>query len=814
MYNHGFSTAEGETQAIIATSTDVMTAQVRDCPTPNSASEDDAFNIIKEANSPAADKRLIEGFLREYLCNNIQLVAIHPDRKGDISAHYFGSDAQAGASWAYDWNDRGYNLYWSVNEVTPSLNKKASKSDVVAVRMLHVDIDPKKDGTPFDKLAVTKMLDGLSMSPSFVIDTGGGLGAFWVLDETVSDFSAVEQANRGLEAMFDGDHCHNIDRVMRVPGTVNYPNEAKRARGRCISVATIVQRDDGVRYPPVALLADLSSHAPVQSPPPPARFAAIGSIDLEPLTADDLGFGANSSVRSVIDYPAGDDRSRDGPRAAGDLLRHGLTEEQVIRVLCTPANAVAAHCLEQADPRRAATRIVEFINRKSGRDEALQAYLIDGEAISFDDLEAILPEHKYAYKPTGALWPAASVNGHMPSQFRLDRDGNVVTDDKGKPKFIPASEWLDKNKPCTQVTWAPGMPQIVEGLLFQDGAWVSRPDERVFNEYRPAPPYTGDAALAQPYVDHVRRVYSEEAEHILMWAAHRVQRPDVKINHALVLGGGQGIGKDTILSPIVKALGEWNCAEVSPPTILGNFNGFAKSVLLRVSEASDLGDSDRFTFYEHLKTLIAAPPESIRINQKHRQEYNIPNVCGVVITTNHKTDGIHLEPDDRRHFVCWSDLAMSDIDPAYFPDLYQWLDNGGYGHVAAYLHDLDISQFNPKAPPPKTDAFWAIVDAGRNPDDAQMCDAIERLGSPLALTIADVVRSARDIGANDFVEYLSASKNARKLSFRFEGAGYVRVANADAKDGCFKVNGRRTPVYAQRGLTARERVAAATGLCR
>jgi hypothetical protein len=31
--------------------------------------------------------------------------------------------------------------------------------------------------------------------------------------------------------------------------------------------------------------------------------------------------------------------------------------------------------------------------------------------------------------------------------------------------------------------------------------------------------------------------------------------------------------------------------------------------------------------------------------------------------------------------------------------------------VAAYLATLDISTFDPKAPPPKTDAFWAIVDA-------------------------------------------------------------------------------------------------------
>lgn len=682
--------------------------------------------------------------------------------------------------------------------------------------MLHVDIDPDKDGTPFDKGAVVGALSTVGMPPSFIINTGNGLAAYWALDDAVFDLAAAELANAGLEALFNGDNCRNVDRIMRLPGTVNFPNAAKRARGCVATLASIAEPDDGVRYRAFDLFAEFASHARGRASNPSNKAlpqgAASGNIRL--LTADDLNLGALSPLRSVIDHPVGKDRSRDTVRAVGDLLKHGCSEAQVAGLLLNSANAVSSHCLAQADPRRAAFKAIEFAKRRNDRSESVKAYIIEGEAISFSDIEAILPEHKYVYKPTGALWPAASVNGHMPPQFRVDSDGNVVTDEKGKPKYITAAEWLDKNKPCSQVTWAPGMPQIVEGKLFQDGAWVHRTGERVFNEYRPAPAYKGDAGLAQPYIDHVRRVYPEEAEHILQWAAYRVQRPEVKINHALVLGGGQGIGKDTILAPIVKALGEWNCAEVSPATILNRFNGFAKSVMLRVSEASDLGESDRFTFYEHLKTLIAAPPESIRVDQKYRQEYDIPNVCGVVITTNHKTDGIHLEPDDRRHFVCWSDLTVPDIEEGYFKGLYQWLDDGGYGHVAAYLNERDISQFNPKAPPPKTAAFWAIVDAGRNPDDAQMCDVIERLGSPAALTIADVIRCARDINAHGFADFLSDRKNARKLSFRFEGAGYVRVSNVDAKDGFFKVQGRRTPVYAQKELMHRDRIAAALALSR
>jgi hypothetical protein len=38
-----------------------------------------------------------------------------------------------------------------------------------------------------------------------------------------------------------------------------------------------------------------------------------------------------------------------------------------------------------------------------------------------------------------------------------------------------------------------------------------------------------------------------------------------KINHALILGGNQGVGKDTLLEPVKRAVGAWNFLEVSPP---------------------------------------------------------------------------------------------------------------------------------------------------------------------------------------------------------------------------------------------------------
>jgi hypothetical protein len=79
-----------------------------------------------------------------------------------------------------------------------------------------------------------------------------------------------------------------------------------------------------------------------------------------------------------------------------------------------------------------------------------------------------------------------------------------------------------------------------------------------------------------------------------------------KINHALVIGGAPGIGKDTLFEPVKQAIGPWNFVEVSPSQIMGRFTGFLKSVILRVSEVRDLGEVNRYEFYEHMKAYTAA----------------------------------------------------------------------------------------------------------------------------------------------------------------------------------------------------------------
>ena len=84
-------------------------------------------------------------------------------------------------------------------------------------------------------------------------------------------------------------------------------------------------------------------------------------------------------------------------------------------------------------------------------------------------------------------------------------------------------------------------------------------------------------------------------------------------------------------------------------------------MILRVNEARDLGDVDRFKFYDHTKIYTASPPDVLRVDEKNLREHYVFNVLGFLITTNHKTDGIYLPADDRRHYVAWSDHTKEEF---------------------------------------------------------------------------------------------------------------------------------------------------------
>lgn len=131
--------------------------------------------------------------------------------------------------------------------------------------------------------------------------------------------------------------------------------------------------------------------------------------------------------------------------------------------------------------------------------------------------------------------------------------------------------------------------------------------------------------------------------------------------------------------------------------------------------------------------------------------------------------------------------------PNYWAGLYRWYAAGGSRDVAAYLSQLDISAFDAKAPPPKTAAFWEIVDASRAPENAELADALDQIYPKETVTIKQVAAAAD----TELAQWLRDKKNRRQIPRRMEECGYVAVRNDAAKDGLWKLDGRRQAIYAQ-----------------
>jgi hypothetical protein len=184
------------------------------------------------------------------------LTAIRPDPFRIRTLTFDLCERDLLADWLEDKNG-AWNVYFHVNPTLTHMNKKAGREDIATLTHLHVDIDPRAGETDFEaeKARALKRLAAYAIQPTWVIDSGGGIQAFWQLEEPflingeVEKYEHAKRYNLQLELDLDGDNCHNVDRIMRLPGLLNVPDEKKIKKGRKVALARVLQHNPGNVYP-------------------------------------------------------------------------------------------------------------------------------------------------------------------------------------------------------------------------------------------------------------------------------------------------------------------------------------------------------------------------------------------------------------------------------------------------------------------------------------------------------------------------------------------------------------------------------------
>jgi len=240
--------------------------------------------------------------------------------------------------------------------------------------------------------------------------------------------------------------------------------------------------------------------------------------------------------------------------------------------------------------------------------------------------------------------------------------------------------------------------------------------------------WTDSGAKGQPgdisrYLSHFDVLgWARNKAHILKFFAFTILHPDIKINHALIFGGAEGIGKDWLLYPLMLAMGE-NHTSIEGEELLANYNGYVMSTKhLHINEV-ELGDRDSTKAVSaRLKPLAAAPPDHIRVNEKFVKPIKVRNILSVTASTNSQVP-VRLNSVSRRFYAVWSDLkTRDDYDEMlpewkeYWEDRWAWMKGGGALAVIDYLRtQVDLSNFRPGESPPMTEFLRDIREASKPP---------------------------------------------------------------------------------------------------
>ena len=249
-------------------------------------------------------------------------------------------------------HDGKRNIYYSVNPTKTTMFKKAKKSDIAAVEYLLGDLDPKGDET--SEAAKTRYLTQLETfepKTKAIVDSGNGIQGLWRLDPCIplgngdkSIIADVETRSAALMLRLGSKAgTQNIDRILRLPGTINLPNKAKLKAGR-VACATQLISFNGAQYSLDAFPLPESTQQDAHEDVHESSTRPEGEGKLERI----IQYGENGEFKG--------DKSNAVWFVVCEMLRQGYAGRSIVSTLLDRANKISVHVYAQAKPREYAEK--------------------------------------------------------------------------------------------------------------------------------------------------------------------------------------------------------------------------------------------------------------------------------------------------------------------------------------------------------------------------------------------------------------------------------------------------------------------------